>query len=128
MLMLATGDTPAWDKSSGQGDPSRGELKLYGAHANIRQYITDPTPPERLQNQYREIPIPQKHFYVSGIDRGRGAYLVAQTWYAFAQAINNGHECAPSFRDKLKIHRVWDAAEASAGKRAWIDVDYSGIS
>jgi len=65
---------------------------------------------------------------VQGMDRGRGAYLVAQTWYAFAQAINGGYECAPSFRDKLKIHRVWDAAEASVDKRAWVNVDYSGIS
>ena len=128
MLMLATGATPAWDKQTGEGDPSRGELKLYGAHANIRQYIANPTPPERLQNQYREIEIPQRHFYVQGMERGRGAYLVAQTWHAFAQAINNGHECAPRFRDKLKIHRVWDAAEASVDKRAWVNVDYSGIS
>ena len=128
MLMLATGDTPSWNKEGGEGDPSRGELKLYGAHANIRQYVADPTPPERLQNQYREIEIPKKHFYVEGMQRGRGAYLVAQTWHAFAQAIHGGYECAPSFRDKLKIHRVWDAAETSAGKRAWVDVDYGGIS
>jgi predicted dehydrogenase len=128
MLMLATGETPDWNKTSGEGDPSRGELKLYGAHANIRQYVADPTPPERLQNQYREIPIPRKHFYVDGLQRGRGAYLVAQTWHAFAQAINNNRECAPSFRDKLKIHRVWDAAETSVDKRAWVTVDYSGIS
>lgn len=128
MLMLATGDTPSWNKEGGEGDPSRGELKLYGAHANIRQYVADPTPPERLQNQYREIEIPKKHFYVEGMQRGRGAYLVAQTWHAFAQAIHGGYECAPNFRDKLKIHRVWDAAETSAGKRAWVDVDYGGIS
>ncbi len=128
MLMLATGDTPSWNKESGEGDPSRGELKLYGAHANIRQYIANPTPPERLQNQYREIPIPKKHFYVGGMERGRGAYLVAQTWHAFAQAIHGSHECAPSFRDKLKIHRVWDAAEESVEKRGWVTVDYSGIS
>ncbi len=128
MLRLATGETPDWNKQSGEGDPSRGELKLYGAHANIRQYVANPTPPERLQNQYREIPIPKKHFYVDGMHRGRGAYLVAQTWHAFAQAINMKRECAPNFRDKLKIHRVWDAAEASADKRAWVNVDYSGIS
>jgi predicted dehydrogenase len=128
MLMLATGETPDWDKQSGEGDPSRGELKLYGAQANIRQYVANPTPPERLQNQYREITIPKKHFYVQGMDRGRGAYLVAQTWHAFAKAINMKHECAPSFRDKLKIHRVWDAAEASVDKRGWVNVDYSGIS
>lgn len=128
MLMLATGDTPAWDKKTGAGDPARGELKLYGAHADIHHYVTDPTPPERLQNQYREITIPKKHFYVESTERGRGAFLVAQTWHAFAQAINQGRECAPSFRDKLKIHRVWDAAEASVDKRGWATVDYSGIS
>lgn len=128
MLMLTTGETPKWEKQSGEGDPSRGELKLYGAHANLRQYVADPTPPERLQNQYRELDIPQRLFYVQGMERGRGAYLVAQTWHAFAQAIHEGRECAPSFRDKLKIHRVWDAAEQSVDKRAWVNVDYSGIS
>ncbi len=128
MLMLATGGTTDWSKQTGEGDPSRGELKLYGARANIRQYVADPTSPERLQNQYREIAIPKKHYTVDGMDRGRGAFLVAQTWHAFAQAINQGYECAPSFRDKLKIHRVWDAAEASVDKRAWVNVDYSGIS
>lgn len=128
MLMLTTGETPQWEKQSGEGDPSRGELKLYGAHANIRQYVADPTPPERLQNQYRELEIPQRLFYVQGMERGRGAYLVAQTWHAFAQAIHEGRECAPSFRDKLKIHRVWDAAEQSVDKREWVNVDYSGIS
>jgi predicted dehydrogenase len=128
MLMLATGSSPDWNKKTGEGDPSRGELKLYGARANLREYAANPTPPERLQNQYREIAIPKKHYYVDGMDRGRGAYLVAQTWHAFAQAINKGYECSPSFRDKLKIHRVWDAAEASVEKRAWVYVDYSGIS
>jgi predicted dehydrogenase len=128
MLMLATGATPEWHKQSGEGDPSRGELKLYGAHANLRQYVADPTPPERLQNQYREIDIPRRHFYVEGMARGRAAFLVAQTWHAFAQAIHQRRECAPSFRDKLKIHRVWDAAEQSADRRGWVNVDYSGIS
>ena len=128
MLMLGTGAAPAWDKQSGEGDPSRGELKLVGARTNIREYVANPTPPERLQNQYREIEIPKKHFHVQGLERGRGAYLVAETWHAFARAINEGHECSPSFRDKLKIHRVWDAAEASVVKRGWATVDYSGIS
>ena len=128
MLMLSTGATPEWNKHSGKGDPARGELKLYGARANIREYVADPTPPERLQNQYREIAIPKRHYYVDGMQRGRGAFLVAQTWHAFAQAIHKGYECAPSFRDKLKIHRVWDAAEQSVDHRAWVNVDYSGIS
>lgn len=44
-----------------------------------------------------------------------------------ARAINEGHECTPSFRDKLKIHRVWDAAEESVRTRSWRQVDYSGV-
>ena len=127
MLMLATGETPEWEKESGQGDPSRGELKLYGARADLKQYVSNPTAPERLQNQYREIPIPNEHFYIDNIARGGGAYLTAQTWHAFAEAIHEGRECAPSFLDKLRIHRVWDAAEASVAKRAWVEVDYSGL-
>lgn len=127
MLMLATGDSPAWSKDTGLGDPSRGELKLYGARADIEALVRNPTAPERLQKQFKEIPIDAKHVYVQGIEPGRATFLVAQTWHAFAQAIMEGRECAPSFRDKLKIHRVWDAAEESVRTKAWQPVDYSSV-
>jgi len=67
-------------------------------------------------------------FHPWGIERGRATFLVAQTWCAFLRAIREGRECAPNFRDKLKIHRVWDAAEESVRSKSWQDVDYSGIS
>jgi predicted dehydrogenase len=127
MLMLATADSPGWSKAGGHGDPSRGELKLFGARVDMDQLVSEPTAPERLQKQFREIPVPPEYSYVSGIERGRATYLVAQTWHAFARAIHEAHECAPSFRDKLKIHRIWDAAEASVRTRSWQDVDYRGI-
>lgn len=63
---------------------------------------------------------------VRGIERTRATFAVAQTWAAFARAIHEGRECAPSFRDKLKIHYIWDAAERSVATRAWVDVDYHG--
>ena len=127
MLMLTTADSTQWDKKSGEGDPSRGELKLYGNHADIPKLLADPTAPERLQRQFKEIAIPDHHYYLSGIDRGRATFLVAQTWHAFAKAINEGHECAPSFRDKLKIHYIWDAHDDSARDKRWAKVDYSRI-
>lgn len=127
MLMLATADSPAWRKESGQGDPSRGELQLYGARADVPALLKNPTAPERLQKQFRALPVSDRHTYVHNIERGRATFLVAQTWHAFAHAINEGRECAPSFRDKLKIHRVWDAAEASLKTRAWQQVDYGGV-
>jgi predicted dehydrogenase len=127
MLMLATGESPAWSKATGKGDPARGELKLFGARADIDRLVSDPTAPERLQQQFQEIPVPAKHYYVDGIERGRATFLVAQTWCAFARAIHEGRECAPSFRDKLKIHRVWNAAEESVRTKGWCDVDYRGL-
>jgi predicted dehydrogenase len=127
MLMLATGDSPAWRKEAGQGDPTRGELKLFGARVDMEQLMSEPTAPERLQKQFREIPVPPDYHWVPGIERSRAAFLVAQTWHAFARAIHEGRECAPSFRDKLKIHRIWDAAEESVRTRAWQNVDYRGI-
>jgi predicted dehydrogenase len=127
MLMLATDDSPAWSKAGGHGDPTRGALKLFGARVDMEQLLSAPTAPERLQKQFREIPVPSVYSPVTGIERGRATYLVAQTWHAFAQAIHERRECAPSFRDKLKIHRIWDAAEASVLSRSWQDVDYSGI-
>ena len=127
MLMLATADSPAWSKTGGQGDPSRGELKLFGARVDLERLVSEPTAPERLQKQFREIPAPAEYSHVPGIERGRATYLVAQTWHAFARAIHEGRECAPSFRDKLKIHRIWDAAEESVRTRSLQKVDYGGV-
>ena len=127
MLMLTTGESAEWEKKSGHGDPVRGELKLYGARADLDRIMADPTAPERLQRQFREIPLDARHIYVTGIERGRATFLVAQMWHAFAAAINSGSECAPSFRDKLKIHCIWDAAEQSVRERRWVPVDYGAL-
>lgn len=129
MLMLASGDTPGmWDKSRGAGDPTRGESRLYGMRADVEKLVAEPTAPERLQRQFQEIPIPEHHIYVRNIERTRATFSVAQMWTGLARAIHNGHECAPSFRDKLKIHYIWDAAEQSVATRSWVDVDYRGVN
>ena len=52
MLMLATEASPDWQKDGGKGDPTRGELKLYGARADIDAIVASPVPPERLQRQF----------------------------------------------------------------------------
>ena len=39
MVMLNTEESPAWDKKSGEGDPSRGELKLFGAKADYEKLL-----------------------------------------------------------------------------------------
>ena len=127
MLMLSTADNPDWDKSSGQGDPSRGALKLYGSRADIPKMLRDAVAPERVQRQFKELPIADHHYRVKGIDHGRGTFLVAQMWHAFAEAIHAGKDCAPSFRDKLKIHYVWDAVNESVRGRRWAKVDYANL-
>ena len=49
-------------------------------------------------------------------------------WHAFAQAIHaTAATCAPSFRDKLKIHYLWDAVDQSVRDKRWVKVDYSGL-
>jgi predicted dehydrogenase len=129
MLMLASGDTPQfWEKERGAGDPTRGESRLYGTHVDVAKLIAAPTAPERLQRQFAEIPVPERHVCAYGVERTRATFVVAQTWAALARAIYEGHECAPSFRDKLKIHYIWDAAERSVATRSWGEVDYHGLS
>jgi len=122
MLMLGQKDTG--EKNTVKGDPNHGELKLYGNRVDMQQLMANPTAPELLQRQFREIPPADRHCYAHGIDKGRATFAVAQMWHAFAHAINNGTECAPSFHDKLKIHYVWDATEKSMRERRWIKVDY----
>lgn len=129
MVMLASGDTPGlWDKRRGAGDPTRGESRLYGTRVDVEKLIAEPTAPERLQRQFTEIDVPDHHVTVRNIDRSRAAFAVAQMWTGLARAIHNGHECAPSFRDKLKIHYIWDAAEQSVGTRSWVNVNYHGLN
>jgi hypothetical protein len=66
-----------------------------------------------------------KHIYVTGIDRGRATFSWPDV-VRFCVAINGGTG-PPSFRDKLKIHCIWDAAEQSVRERRWIAVDYGAL-
>jgi predicted dehydrogenase len=126
MLMLGQHDTG--EKNTVKGDPNHGELKLYGNRVDMKQLMANPTAPELLQRQFREITPDPCHTTVQGIEKGRATFAVAQMWHAFAHAIHTGTECAPSFHDKLKIHYVWDATEKSMRDRRWVKVDYSGVN
>src|SRR5262249_54808136 len=97
----------------------------YGNRVDMQQLLANPTAPELLQRQFKEIVPADRHYRVSGIDHGRATFPVAQAWHAFAQAINSGTECTPNFRDELKINCMWDAAEQSSRERKWIKVDYN---
>jgi predicted dehydrogenase len=125
MLMLGVRD--AGDRNTVKGDPNAGELKLFGAHADGATIASKPTAPELLQRAFREIPPADRHCYVQGIERGRATFAVAQMWHAFARAIREGGPFAPSFREQLKMHYVWDATEQSVRERRWVDVDYRGL-
>jgi predicted dehydrogenase len=126
MLLLKV-DDEAGPKNSVKGDPKHGLLKLYGARVDMAQMIANPVAPELLQREFQEIPLDARHYYVTGFDHGRATFPVAQMWFAFAQAINAGRECAPSFRDVLKMHYFMDATEASMAERRWAKVDYHGL-
>jgi predicted dehydrogenase len=127
--MLMTKIDDATDaKETVKGDPKHGVLKLYGAKVDMERLMADPVAPELLQREFKEIPIDSRHVYVEGIDHGRSTFPVAQMWHAFAAAIREGKECAPSFRDVLKMHYFMDAAEKSVQDRRWVKVDYSRLS
>ena len=125
MLMLGVQDRGPRDTV--KGDPDSGSLKLYGARVDIERLVANPTAPELLQRQFKEIPPAEKHYYVTGIEHGRATFPVAQTWHAFARAIHTGAAFAPDLRDQLKMHYVWDAAEKSVRDRCWVKVDYSAL-
>lgn len=125
MLMLGVKDEGK--KDTVKGDPDSGNLKLYGARVDIDNLLKNPTAPELLQRQYREIPPEPKHYFVDGIEHGRATFPVAQTWHAFARAIRTGGPFEPSFREQLKMHYVWDATEKSMQERRWVKVDYSRL-
>jgi predicted dehydrogenase len=125
MLMLGVKDHG--DKNTVKGDPNSGELRLFCARADVKELVAHPTAPELLQRQFREITPADHHYHVSGIERGRATFAVAQTWHAFAAAIHSGSHFSPGFREQLKMHYVWDATEQSMRDRRWITVDYHGL-
>jgi predicted dehydrogenase len=125
MLMLGVQDEG--EKNTVKGDPKSGELRLYGARIDMDKLMKNPTAPELLQRQFKEITPSDKHYFVAGIDRGRATFPVAQLWHAFANAIHTGRDCAPSFRDELKMHCVLDAAEQSVQEKRWVTVDYGRV-
>jgi predicted dehydrogenase len=125
MLMLGVRDHGA--KNTVKGDPNSGQLKLFGARADIGKLAANPTAPELLQRQFSEIAPADRHTYVTGIEHGRATFAVAQTWHAFARAIHGGAPFAPGFREQLKMHCVWDATEQSMRDRRWATVDYSAL-
>jgi predicted dehydrogenase len=125
MLMIRPEDKGA--KDSVKGDPNSGEMKLYGARVDMHKLMTEPVAPELLQREFREIEPDERHVHVQGLHRGRAIFPVAQMWRVFAEAIRSGVDCAPSFRDVLKIHYFMDATEKSMAERRWVDVDYSRL-
>ncbi|MBI4201456.1 MAG: Gfo/Idh/MocA family oxidoreductase [Chloroflexi bacterium] len=128
MLLLTTSiQRPEWRKETGLGDPTRGVERLYGARVNLERLMTDLTPPELLQGKFEEIPIPDRHVYVSGIAEGRATFGVAQAWAAFHKAVVEDREYSPAFQDGYKIHLLMDAADKSVETRSWVDVDYSSL-
>jgi predicted dehydrogenase len=129
MLMLSPDRTPDnWTKETGEGDPTRGELKLYGARVDMKRLLAEGLPPERLQKEFKEIEVPSSYTTVSGFRAGGSAFGVAQAWHAFFNAIHEGHECHPNFADVLKIHCILDAAEKSNAEGSWQRVDYSALA
>ncbi|MEQ8194913.1 MAG: Gfo/Idh/MocA family oxidoreductase [Rhodospirillales bacterium] len=128
MLYLTTDQSAQnWHKETGEGDPVRGTFMLFGSHVDLEKYIADPIAPERLQRDFRPMPVPDEYYKVSGIDEGRAVFMVAQTWAAFHEAIVSGMDCRPNFEDGLKLHRLHDAANKSSKERAWADVDLGGF-
>jgi predicted dehydrogenase len=125
MLMLRVAD--AGEKNTVKGDPNSGELRLFGAKVDIAKLTANPTAPELLQRQMSEIEPRAHHTTVTGIEHGRATFAVAQMWRAFAKAIRAGSDFAPSFREQLKMHYVWDATERSVAERRWVKVDYSAL-
>ena len=127
MLLVKVDEGSEGAKNTVKGDPRHGTLKLYGARVDMARMMANPVAPELLQREFREIPLEAHHYYVTGFDHGRSTFPVAQMWHAFAQAIHSGTDCAPSFRDVLKMHYFMDATERSMRERRWIAVDYSGL-
>ena len=125
MLMLGVKDRG--DRNTVKGDPNSGELRLFGARAEMEKLAANPTAPELLQRNFHEIEPAKHHYHVSGIEYGRATFAVAQMWHAVAEAIREGKPFAPGFREQLKMHHVWDATETSMRERRWVKVEYGEV-
>ena len=127
MLMLqSSSPNEGWKKETGEGDPNRGGLRLYGSRIDMDKFLADPIPPERLRQQYEEIPTRSES--KTSIPEGRASYYVAQAWAAFHEAIVTGTPYTPGFKEALKIHDILDASERSVARRGWADVNYGNVA
>jgi len=99
-------------KNTVKGDPESGKLKLYGNRVDMQQLMANPTAPELLQRQFKEIKPSRPPLYVTGPhhDPGSSTFPVAQAWHAFARDDQyRCRMCAELRATRLKIHRIWDA-------------------
>lgn len=124
MLLLA--DREAVRALAGPGadhaDPEAGEFALFGGQADVARIVAERRPPEKL-GSLQPIAVPPPALAVPG--HGRSARSVRPAWIELATAIREKRECAPSLQTTYKIHRIWDAAEASVESRRWVDVEYA---
>ncbi|MFF4414555.1 hypothetical protein ACFYY8_18675 [Streptosporangium sp. NPDC001559] len=77
-----------------------GELRLLGTDAS------DAT--------WRELPIPSRYRWISGIDPAEESFNVAQTYARLALDLRTGSRGVPGFDAGLRLHRLLDAIRLSA--------------
>jgi predicted dehydrogenase len=106
----------------GDGGPEAGEFALFGGQADVERIVAERRPPEKL-GSFQPIAVPPPAPSVPG--HGGSARSVRPAWVELATAIREKRECAPSLHTTYKIHRIWDAAEASVESRRWVDVEYA---
>lgn len=74
-----------------------------------------------------KIPVPEEFWKVPGSPRDpkQGDPLVTFRYdqtFEFIDAIRNGRDCSPSFRDGARAQAVMDLAVKSAAEKKWLDV------
>jgi predicted dehydrogenase len=122
MLLLADREAVRALGAPAAGGYQAGEFLLFGGQADVARIVAERRPPEKL-GALAPVAVPPPAPGVPG--HGQSAQSIRPAWTELATAIREKRECAPSLHTTYKIHRIWDAAEASVESRRWVDVEYA---
>jgi predicted dehydrogenase len=133
----ATGVLESSKVATGRGEGARSQdyCEVNGSEGSVVFQLERPHElqiTKRSETTLRTIPVPREFMTWKGSPRDSGVgdpnivFRYDQD-FEFIQAIREGRDCVPSFREGAQAQAVMDAVVISVNERQWIDIEESEI-
>lgn len=126
MARLSTGVTGTLHVSNACYRGSGFRLEVYGTEGrllvetpNMVQYSPARVHGARRNEEFRELPVPERLHEVSALASDSQALQVAQLLRHFIRSIDEGKTFHPNFDDALSLHRTIEAIKRSGASGTW---------